>query len=284
MQDKLIRSPYWQVAFCILLTLPCTARLVSAHDFWVQPSAYQAGPGVFSFRLFVGDHFHGRPFPRYGSLTERFVVSGPEGERPVLGLEGAEPAGVARLDQPGLHVVGYRSRHSFSRLGPEKFDRYLREQGLERIIETRAEVGETGKPVREAFSRCAKALVEVGPGAGGDDRVLGFRLELVAERNPYALGAGEKLPVRLLFEGKPLAGALVVFVNHDDPDKAQSFRTDLNGRVEGTISAGGLWMVKVVHMVRPAGNLDADWESLWASLTFERPGSPGQADSAAGLK
>ena len=35
------------------------------------------------------------------------------------------------------------------------------------------------------------------------------------------------------------------------------------------------WLVKAVHMVQAPAGTDADWESLWASLTFEIPKRPG---------
>ncbi len=245
--------------------------VLTAHDFWVQPSRYRVEPGTaLGFRLFVGDHFRGEPFARYASLIERFVVAGPAGEKPTLGLEGAEPAGVARVDQPGLYVAGYRSRHSYAQLGAEKFESYLREEGLEWVSALRSDRGESGQPVREAFSRCAKALIQVGPvDQGAHDRQLGFRLELMAERNPYSLKPGDELPVQLLFEGKPLAGVLVVFMSEQNPYDRRSGRTDQNGRISSALSEDGLWMVKAVHMVEPPPDLDANWESLWASLTFE---------------
>ena len=32
----------------------------------------------------------------------------------------------------------------------------------------------------------------------------------------------------------------------------------------------GVWLVKSVQMVAAPTGVNADWESLWASLTFER--------------
>ena len=39
----------------------------------------------------------------------------------------------------------------------------------------------------------------------------------MAERNPYSIRAGEDLPVRLTYENRPLAGALVVAMNRLNP-------------------------------------------------------------------
>ena len=124
--------------------------------------------------------------------------------------------------------------------------------------------------VKEIYSRCAKSLLSVGPSGDGFDRVLGLELELVPEKNPYALKPGESLPVRLLHRGKPLAGALVVAISKASPEDRIAIRSDGGGRAELRLDRPGLWMVKAVHMIpAPAGSA-ADWESLWASLTFEK--------------
>ena len=44
-------------------------------------------------------------------------------------------------------------------------------------------------------------------------------LELVAEKNPYTMTAGQVLPVQLTYQARPLAGALVVAMQRDDPAK-----------------------------------------------------------------
>ena len=102
----------------------------------------------------------------------------------------------------------------------------------------------------------------------GADRVLGLRLELIAEKNPYVTG---RVPVRLLYEGKPLEGALVVAFNKAEPLKKLKARTDKDGRVQLEFIRPGTWLVTSVHMFPAPVKADADWESVWASLTFERP-------------
>lgn len=34
----------------------------------------------------------------------------------------------------------------------------------------------------------------------------------------------------------------------------------------------GAWLFTTIHMIPAPEGLDADWESFWASLTFELPG------------
>jgi hypothetical protein len=86
--------------------------------------------------------------------------------------------------------------------------RLRKEEGLNSTAAFRARRNETNSKVHELFSRCAQSLIFAAPAIGAQgDRVLGFPLELVAKKNPYAIRAGEDLPVR------PLAGALVIAMN-----------------------------------------------------------------------
>lgn len=111
-----------------------------------------------------------------------------------------------------------------------------------------------------------------GTGAAAT-RPVGLTLELVPEVDPTHLPAGRELPVRLLYEGKPLAGALVVAMSREAPAVKLRARTDRHGRVSLALPRRGVWLVKAVHMVPAPRGVPADWESLWASLTFEIPGT-----------
>ncbi len=258
---------------CLALVLAAAVGWLAAHDFWIEPAKFLVRPGeTVAIRLLVGDHFQGEAFGRYASLIERFVVSGPDGEAETVGWEGSDPAGLARLDKPGLYAIGYRSKRSFTRLDAQAFENYIAGEGLQRISAERARLGESDRPVREAFSRCAKALVQVGQPAPEDEfPTLGLTLELTARRNPYRLKVGEDLPVRLVYQGKPLEDALVAALNQSEVGALQARRTNQDGEVSFQIDRPGLWMIKTVHMVRPPEDVDADWESLWASLTFDLP-------------
>ena len=149
-----------------------------------------------------------------------------------------------------------------------EFEQYLEKEGLERVKTPRTYGPPKGKIIREDYSRSAKALVMAGKPGAAADRVLGLRLELVAEKNPYVTG---RVPVRLLYEGKPLEGALVVAFNKTEPLKKLKARTDKDGRIQFDLNRPGVWLVTSVHMLPAPPKTNADWESVWASLTFERP-------------
>jgi hypothetical protein len=54
-----------------------------------------------------------------------------------------------------------------------------------------------------------------------------------------------------------------------NPSAALATRTDAAGAFSLTLRERGVWLVKAVHMVKAGWFSRADWQSLWASLTFE---------------
>ena len=105
---------------------------LSAHDFWIEPSTYSPRPDeAVRIQLRVGERFAGEPVARNGAAIERFIAVGPSGEKPVFGRDGLDPAGLLRLDTAGLWQIGYRSKPSPVVLPADKFEQYLREEGLD---------------------------------------------------------------------------------------------------------------------------------------------------------
>lgn len=253
----------------VVSVLLAGARL-SAHDMWIEPMTFLPKAGdLVSLRLRVGENLIGDPLARDSRLIRDFVVHDADGHRPVVGRDGSDPAGLARVAAPGLVAVAYHSAPSVVDLPAAKFNQYLAEEGLDAITAKRAAERKTDSGARDAFIRCAKSLLWVGAPTGVHrDAVLGLPLELVAQENPYALGADRGLTVRLLFEGRPLGGVLVVAMNRRTPGNSQRVRTDHQGRARLQIDAGGTWLIKAVHMVPAGAASGADWTSYWASLTF----------------
>jgi uncharacterized GH25 family protein len=251
-----------------------------AHDMWIEPMTFSPEPGeIVGVRLRVGQGLLGDPLPRNSALFNQFFVEDAAGRTPLVGRDGGNPAGFLRVAKPGLLVIGYRSNPSAVELAAEKFNQYLKEEGLDAVAAVRARRNETGAKAHELFSRCAKSLVLSGsPSPAQGDRVLGFTLELVAERNPYAIRDGEELPVRLTYENRPLAGALVVAMNRLNPSEKLAARTGKDGRVRFRLRPGGMWLVKAVHMVPAPPGTNAEWSSFWASLTFEPRTTNGQGN------
>jgi hypothetical protein len=275
--ERMTRMTFHRTRTLVLAAVIISGAPLSAHDMWIEPATFFPESGqIVAVGLRVGQDLLGDPIRRSAALIDQFVVEDASGRKPVVGRDGGDPAGVIRAATTGMLVIGYRSNPSAVELEPAKFNQYLKEEGLEAIAALRARRNESGARAREIFTRCAKSLVLTGglgnlggPGNLGNDRPLGFTLELVAERNPSTLRAGQDLPVRLTFENRPLADALVVAINRLNPSEKLAARTDNDGRVRFQLKHRGMWLVKAVHMVPAPAGAKADWASYWASLTFE---------------
>jgi len=141
------------------------------------------------------------------------------------------------------------------------FSRYIRGEGFDSVIEARRGAGKSDAPGLEKYSRYAKLLL-----GGMTQTVRGHRLEIVPES-----WEGADLPVRVLFEGKPLARAWVSagpagMKGHKFPARV---RTDGEGRAKLAIRSKGLWYARLIHMI-PSVEPDAEWRSFFATLTFTR--------------
>lgn len=198
----------------LLAALLLVAGPASAHDYWLefQPLA-PAVDDEFALSLWVGEDFVAEA--QREMLKARTVsfchVTGAADEDLLPGArEGATPLVQLRLEQSGGHLFGVERDAKRIELRALKFNRYLKHEGLTQAFAERKRAGERFRRARERYSRYLKAFAQVGDTADGVSmRPLGHPIELLPERDLAGLRAGDKLPVRLVFEGKPLAGAKI---------------------------------------------------------------------------
>ena len=245
--------------------------LAEAHDFWIEPQTFrpQVGSKV-PLHLRVGEDFKGDSAVFNPEQFERYIVDNHGRDLPVSGVLGDDPAGTITIGGSGLHTVFFRSIKFDVKFDSfDKFEAYLRKEGLEKQLALAKFRGGGGGSMVDSYMRCAKSLV-AAPGAEKDpaDRKFGCPIELIAESNPYR---ESELRLRLLYRDKPLEGALVVAFNKSEPANKLQLRTDRDGRVTFKLTKPGVWLVTSVHMVAAARFIHGDWESFWASLTFELP-------------
>ena len=265
-----------------------TAAGATAHDFWVQPQAFAAAPGVaVPFTIQVG---HGTFRQRWGAAIERigrFDDVGPMGRidrRAALQPPGTAQDGVLTFTTPGTHVIVLETNLAASELPSIRFNDYIKVEGLTPALVQRERLKLMDSHGREVYSRRAKALVQVGPVSGAQPQVthaVGLTLEIVPLRNPYALALGELLPVEILYQGKPLPGALVKLNNLDfDARPIEVHLTDASGRTAFDPPRRGKWQLNVIWTKPLIGNPKADFETVFSSLTFGFPTPPRPAPAA----
>ncbi len=266
-----------RLALLAALTLAAPAL---AHDFWVQPSAFAVAPNAaVPFTLQVG---HGKDRVRWGGAATRilrFADIGPNGEtdrRAALKLGGASDDGTLAFAGAGVHVVVLATDQGAKNDLPSiRFNDYVKTEGLTPAAAQRARLGQSDSNGREVYGRRAKALVLVGSPTGPQPQVtraVGLTLEIVPQLNPYALAPAAKLPVLVLYEGKPLPGATVKLNNLDfDARPIAVQQTDASGITAFAVPRVGKWQLNVVWTKAITGNPDADFDTVFSSLTFGFP-------------
>jgi len=171
--------------------------------------------------------------------------------------------------QEGTHLIVLQTNHAFIELEADKFNAYLKEDGLDDVLNYRTKHGLTEKSGKESYARYAKLLVQVGDKRDATfKKSAGMPIEIFIQKNPYTLNVGELVKFKVMFKNKPLFGAKVMVWNRfDNRTTIQPVYTLQDGTIEARISAKGIWMVSVVKMV-PAEDKSSDWESYWGSLVF----------------
>lgn len=256
-----------------------------AHDFWLQPASFRVGPSEpVALTLQVGHGPYRQRSPIPARRIVRFEAIAPDGTAADLrsGLHlGAATDADALLKAPGTHVLALETdNRALTSLPALRFNDYLRAEGLTPALAERERTRRTDRDGAERYARHAKALVRVGaPGAGviGSQvtRPLGMALEIVPERDPYALPHADRLPVRVLYQGRVLAGALLKLtrLEHDEAP-VETHRTDAMGRAVFTVPAQGSWLLNVIWTRPLPDGSDVDFETDFASLAFGYPAAP----------
>jgi len=261
------------------LALACGPRVAAAHEFWIQPERFQLPVGAatpMTLQVGTGTERQRSQLPPRRVL--RFDAAAPDGAiqdlRPALTLGAPTADGALSFSRPGAYVVTLRSdAGAQSHLSAARFDAYAREEGLTPALEARAARGQQAIDASERYSRQTKALVQVGEGGAqaAVTRPVGLTLEIVPEVSPYARPRPAALPVRVLYEGRPLAGALVKLTDlAHDAAPLEQHRTDAEGRAGFAMPDGGAWMMDVVW-TKPLVDEGVDFETVFSSLSFGVP-------------
>lgn len=264
-----------------LTALLVLAPLAQAHDFWLQPQTFRIDANApLPFTLQVG---HG-PLRQRSAIPmrriERLDAVAPDGSiehmRSQLRPRGDADDGEITFDRDGTYVLVLQTDdRAESHLPAIRFNDYLRAEGLTPALAVRELMHLTEADGSENYRRIAKAIVQVGdaPADAEVTRAIGLPLEIVPERSPFATQRATMLPVRVYYEQRPLAGALVKLTNlGNDAEPYETHVTDREGRTAFTLPEKGAWLLNVVWTKpMPAGS-DTDFETVFSSLSFGIPG------------
>jgi hypothetical protein len=260
----------------IFLLLGCIAASVSAHDLFLKLDSYFLRPNARAvIRVLNGSFRASEGVVRRDRLNDASVVApGGQVTHPEEGAwrdTGKTTLLDMRTGEAGTYVVGVSTKPREIDLKAKDFNEYLTHDGLPDTLAERRKNNQLGKDVRERYSKHVRAVFQVGDARTNDYKhSLGYPVEIIPQQNPYDLRAGQTLDVLCTLDGKPLAQQFVLSGRERGRKMTRevSARTDQDGIARIRLTSAGKWYVKMIHM-SPATEPGLDYESKWATLTFE---------------
>jgi cobalt/nickel transport protein len=261
-----IRRALTAMAFTAVFAAPAMA-----HEFWIEANQFRVASGApIAARTLIGSHFLGEELANYASMQRAVDVWRGDDTRAVTGPEEQIPSLQTPSLGDGLHVLRYQSTNfQVTYESYAKWVMFLLEAQRLDLMAQQA----PGDQIREVYFRYAKSLIAVGDGQG-EDRYLGMPLELVALTNPYQdRPDAVRLRVHFLDEPAPDAAVHVFIRDADGAVTNLRLRTDAAGEIAVPTDIPGTYMVNAIQVLPASARmtelLGADWQSLWASMTYD---------------
>jgi len=255
--------------------------IVFAHEFWLYPQKFfYTIREVANIRFHVGENFTGENWMGGNDKIQQLLHYSPSGNIADLSSRLSANKGDSvqlPLQEEGTHMIIFHSNNSFINLEAEKFNSYLKEDGLDNTALYRKAHNEDQINGKEYYQRSVKTILQVS-GKLTDEctKPTSLPLDIIPEENPYSIPVlsskadAKKVKFQVLFNGAPLANALVKVWYHTSKNHVtiDSARTNKKGWAI-TERHSGPYLVSCVHMERNDADSIADWQSYWASLSFE---------------
>lgn len=248
--------------------------MLSAHEYILLAYKYRVQKGdTLEMHLFVADGFNIQlERPMETSKTKKFELITQQGTTDLLAetSDHALPIINRKVDFEGLGLLHMERDYARISLTTPKFLAYLKEDHIENIKVVK---GTEKRLQREKYTRYIKALVQSGK-PGNDTlykKITGQQFEIILLQNPYRMNAGGILKTKVLFMGKPLSGKVITARNRTGNENSMflTARTDANGICSFKLSRKGEWFIHATQMIPCPDKTDSDWESFWASYSFE---------------
>jgi len=264
-------------ALVTVAAIVATSTIITAHDFWLVPDGFRIAPGT---DLVVrGQTSSAFPTSLSAVAVDRVTsarVLGEEGEETIDALSTTERSLILkhRPRTPGQKIVAVTLGWRHVKETAEGFRKYLVGEGAEEALRRHEQAGTLPTaPLVRRYAKYGKTVVEVGDGPRAFDRVAGHPLEFVPLSDPREVAGGGRLQVRLLLDGRPLAGARLHAGAAPAGTRARgpdvTLTTDEDGMAVVPVTRAGLWNVRTIHVQPAPAGAEADWEAHWATFVFE---------------
>lgn len=260
-------------AVLLAVAVCAVAATATAHDFWLVPDMFNvAASGEIVVKGQTSSAF---PTTLSAVTPDRITdarVIGADDEERITALSTRDNSLVLkhRPKTQGQKVVAVAVGWRHVKETAESFRKYLVAEGAEDALTRFERSGQLPKSdIVRRYAKYGKTLVQVGDGPRAFERAAGHPLEFIPLSDP---STAAQLQVRLMFHGKPLAGARVhagAAPRDGQPVKDATLITSNDG-VVSVPAGGGLWNVRTIHVVPAPTGADAQWDVHWATFVYSR--------------
>lgn len=259
-----------RACFVIGVTL-FTTLTVFAHDTWLAARTSHVAPGT-KVRL---DLTSGMSFPALETSIKsdridvaRVRLNGNIEEISNWTSARNSLALFATLNAAGTATCWVELKPRQLELSPELVQEYFAEIDASEAIRQTWLNMKPPKRWREVYVKHAKTFI--GVGSSGDDRSwsepVGVSLEIVPEKDPTKLRAGDDFPVRVLKDGVALPQFTLGIVFAGNP-RGEFRTTNTEGRAVFKLKRAGKVLLRGTELRRSA-KPDVEWESDFTTLTI----------------
>ena len=262
----------------LALILSLLAAPAAAHEFWIEPLAYQVeADGSLEANIVNGQEFAGSKLAYLPQRFVNFVLFSGDASARVEGRPGDMPALQQDPVAEGLNIAAYQANNAtVDYTAWEKFQKFVDHKDFGDVLSLHEARGISVDGFKEVYSRHSKSLIGVGNSEGSDRRV-GLETEIVALTNPYTDDLSGGFSVQVYYRNDLRADTQVeIFEKAPNGTVAISlYRTNDQGIAVFPVRPGYRYMVDAVVLREPSAPLaertGAVWETLWANLTFAVP-------------
>lgn len=248
------------------------AALAAAHDTWLVPVRLAVPAGT---RVTL-NMTSGMAFPKNETRidtarleTAMVRLAGQSSAlKPIASPESALRL-QATLSKPGVATMWASLKPKTLDLTPKQVTEYLEEIGAPDSVRRLYVAVRQPPRWRERYTKYTKTYVAVGEGKNDSSwrEPVGLGLEFVPLSDPTAIAVGDSVSIRVLRGGAPAAAFAIGDVFAAEISN-RLVRTDANGVAKLPALRAGLWMLRGTDLRRPPNGVDADWESMFSTLTL----------------
>ncbi|GAB6162062.1 DUF4198 domain-containing protein [Desulfothermus naphthae] len=243
--------------FCIM------SSAVLAHDYWIVPDTFYPHKNSLVKMAFSCGHSYFGTVETPDITKYRLNLITPDGQRIPLAYSRVEPKAawsIVPVFGEGTYIIGTES------IMPTYWSKTT-EGWVSGPKSRKKNVVEGGK-----YFKSVKTFLRVGKASDSYKMILGYRIEIVPQKDPTSLKSGQSIPLLVLYKAKPIKD-VSVFGIYEGYRPAKKYpvetKTDRNGIANIKLTKPGQWLIGAKYQFDTPGNPDADYENYRAYIMFE---------------